>query len=100
MSRFHALILDEVEHYVGNCPENDQVKIKAAMVTMEKGDFQSVHTKLLQGPIKELIVKNHRLIFFIIPPRIYFVRGFRKKSQKTPKHEIESALKKYKFINK
>ena len=63
------------------------------MVTTEKGDFQSTHTKSFQGLVKELIVKDHRLLFFIIEPVIYFVRSFKKKSQKTPRHEIDYALK-------
>ena len=55
---------------------------------MESGDFESLEIKTLKTPIKELIIKRYRLLFFINKDLIYFVNAFMKKTQKTPKNEI------------
>lgn len=65
---------------------------------MEQGAFHSVYIKTLRGPIKELIVKQYRMLFFTLGYTIYFVRVFRKKSKKTPRKEIEYAERIYKLI--
>lgn len=49
--------------------------------------------------MKELRVKKYRLIFFIHEEIVYFVRIFIKKTDKTPRNEIEMAEKYYKLIN-
>lgn len=65
---------------------------------MELGCFDSVLIKTLRTPIKELIIKRYRLLFFIEGNLIYFVGSFVKKSNKTPKHEIDIAEKLFKNI--
>jgi phage-related protein len=60
---------------------------------MAEGDFDSVSTKQLKGPIRELISGNHRISYFLEGSLLCFVRGFPKKTNKTPKKEIEFAEK-------
>ncbi len=79
---------------------SDQAKIDAAITTLEQGDFQSVEIKTLRGKIKELIVRSFRIIFFINGDVIYFVSGFKKKTRKTPRSEIENAQNILKLLNK
>ena len=79
---------------------NERAKIMSAVDRMASGDFQSVFIKKLRDEIKELKVKRHRLIFFIKDQGIYFVGVFMKKTAKTPKREIENALKIYQRIIK
>ena len=62
------------------------------------GRFSAVQTKKLRGPVRELVVGNHRLTYFVLGSVFYFVRGFRKKTAKTPKAEIKYAEKIYKIM--
>lgn len=66
---------------------------------MRQGKESLVKTKQLRGPIRELIVGKHRITYFTLDTTIYFVRGFRKKSAKTPRSEIEYAHQVYKILN-
>jgi len=65
---------------------------------MKNGDFAIVHIKKLRGPIQEIIVGHHRFTYFQLDSTLYFVRGFRKKSTKTPPQEIAYAESIYKII--
>jgi len=49
----------------------------------------------LKTPIRELIIKNYRFVFFINKNKIWFVGAFIKKTIKTPKVEIKNAQKLY-----
>lgn len=84
--------------YIGSVPETDQAIIAAHVKYMQSGDFESVRTKQLHGPIRELIVGHHRLTYFEFGASLYFVRGFRKKTTKAPKSEIDYAEKVYKIM--
>ena len=96
--RISAQFLSPAKDYIATLPESDQGIIAADIDAMRSGDFESVSTKQLRGPIRELIVGYHRLTYFNIKDQLYFVRGFRKKSRKTPKKEIDYAEKIYKMI--
>ncbi len=99
MQKFlNALFLDEVEKFIHALTSGEQGKIAAAIAIMRTGDFKSVYTKTLRGQIKELKVREYRLIFFIKHQIIYFVGVFTKKSAKTPKKQIENAQKIYNQI--
>ncbi len=98
MDKLKALFLEESSDFIEQLPDTDKAKVLAAIKTMET-DFDAVYTKLLRSPIRELIVKKYRLLFFIKENIIYFVLGFVKKSQKTPVREIERAKHIYKLIN-
>jgi phage-related protein len=84
--------------YIGSISETDQAVISAHVECMRLGDFESVHTKQLRGPIREMIIGHHRLTYFEFDTGLYFVRGFRKKTAKAPKSEIDYAEKVYKIL--
>lgn len=77
----------------------DQAIVAVQIEYMCLGDFESVRTKQLRGPIRELISGHHRLTYFGLDSMLYFVRGFRKKTAKTPREEIDYAEKIYKMLN-
>ena len=84
-------ILPRAKEYIARLSGKDQGRVAADIDALSKGDFDSIATKLLRTPIHELIVGNHRFTYFVIPPLLWFVSGFLKKSQKTPKKEIQYA---------
>lgn len=99
-NKYFALFLDNVKNFIGTLSNENQGKINATVTAMEAGNFESIYIKTLKTPIKELVVKNYRLIFFIHRTTIYFIGAFIKKSAKTPRKEIENAEKMYKIIIK
>lgn len=90
--------LSPAKEYIGSIPVTDQATVAAHVVYMRLGDFESVRTKQLRGPIRELIVGHHRLTYLEFGANLYFVRGFRKKTAKAPKSEIDYAEKVYKIL--
>lgn len=92
-------ILDKVEEFLESLPEKDSAKILAAIRFIGLGHSELVDTKQLDGRIRELIIKRYRFPYFQYKRVWYFVGGFIKKSQKTPKREIENAKEIYKTIN-
>ena len=95
---FKTLILQAAQQYIDSSAKSEQGAIQADINAMERGNFDSVYTKTLKGKIRELIVGRHRITYFTIGTMMYFVRGFRKKSAKTPKAEIECAEHVYKLM--
>lgn len=93
-------ILGPAKEYIESLEGSEQGTIRADIETMQSGDFNSVHTKHLRNRIRELIVGGHRITYFQTDNKLYFVRGFRKKSAKTPRKEIEYAEKIYNVIIK
>ena len=90
--------LSPAKTYTGSIPVTDQAIVAAHIECMRTGDFESVRTKQLRGPVRELIVGHHRLTYFEFGANLYFVRGFRKKTAKAPKSEIDYAEKVYKIM--
>lgn len=90
--------LSSATEYIRSVSETDQAIIAAHVECMRSGDFGSIRTKQLRGPIRELIVRHHRLTYFDFDATFHFVRGFRKKTAKTPKSEIDYAEKIYQMI--
>ena len=97
-NKYSALFLEDVKKFIATLKNSDQGKISATVATMESGDLDSVYIKTLKTPIKELIVRRYRLVFFIHNTTLYFIGGFIKKSAKTPRREIDNAGKIYKMI--
>ena len=95
---FQILLFDEVKDFIRSRGSLDEAKILAAIAALRNRGSQSVYVKVLRRPIRELIVKQYRLIFFSVHHTLYFVGAFIKKSQKTPKHEIDRAENIYKKI--
>lgn len=94
--QLNILFLSPAKDYIATLSASEQGTISADIKIMEIGDFDSVNTKQLRGPIRELIIDYHRLIYFGIGNTLYFISGFRKKSRKTPQKEIIYAEKIYK----
>ncbi len=96
--RHRVQFLEPATEYISSIPEADQAAVAAHISYMSSGDLESVQTKQLRGHIRELIVGHHRLTYFQLDSVLYFVRGFRKKTAKAPKSEIDYAEKIYKML--
>ncbi len=88
--------LEHAKKYITSIPDAEQGAMQRDIEAILTNELETISTKQLKGPIRELIIGHHRLIYFKIGMVIYFVRGFRKKSAKTPKKEIEYTEKIYK----
>lgn len=97
-NRYQATYFESITNFLSELPRNDRAKILSCVSKMEEGDFQSPYIKTLRGPVKELIVKQYRFLFFIHEQSIYLVRAFWKKSMKTPRTEIEYVERFYKMF--
>lgn len=95
---FYSHILAPASDYINNLRLADNAAILSDIKAMESGKFDAVHTKQLKGEIRELVVGRHRISYCKIGPTLYFIRGFLKKSAKTPKYEIEYAEQVFKMI--
>jgi len=84
--------------YLYSLPKLERSRIIEDMQMLAQTDNRSVRTKQLKGPVRELIVGDHRLTYFKFADALYFVRGFRKRTRKTPPAEIEYAEKAYKAV--
>jgi hypothetical protein len=87
-SSFTTLILESVEDFIEGQSLSDKAKIAAAVTVMTKGGKESwhlLHIKTLKSPIKELIVKQYRIIFFSEKNTIYFIGAFVKKQPRPPR---------------
>ena len=98
MKIYFAIWIGNTIDFIERLPEKTRIKINSAVDFHEEGDFKSLYVKTLSGPIRELIVKRYRIIFFIYHTDLYLISGFVKKTAETPKREIEKAEKLYKTI--
>ena len=96
----YVYILDDVNNYLETLSSVEKGKVFADIEALGLGHYSLVHTKKLRGKIQELIVKQHRLLFFRVNRYIYFIDAFRKTTKKTPRNRIERAEKIYKQIIK
>lgn len=96
--RYRATLLDSVNEFVDKLPRAERAKIFGTIEKMRSGDWSSVYVKTLKGPIRELIVKQNRILFFINENVLHFIHAFRKKTAKTPPQEIERAEQIYKLF--
>lgn len=84
-------VIPAAREYIFSISEKDHGKITSAIQALKEGRFEEVYTKQLKGDVRELIVGKHRISYFKLNSTLYFVRGFAKKTAKTPKKEIEYA---------
>lgn len=84
-------ILDPVTEYLANIDKRGRGRIYSDIQSLRRGNFAAVRTKQLKAEIRELIRGRHRITYFKIGTTLYFVRGFTKKTAKTPKNEIAYA---------
>ena len=92
-------LFDDVTDFINTLPEDVAGKIVSSLKSLELNETKGLTIKTLKGKIKEIIVKQYRLVFFILGETIYIVDGFKKQSQKTPKRMIEKTEYIYKKIN-
>lgn len=97
-NKLRAILLRGIEDFIFDLSPNDQNKIFGAIEILRNRKFDSVYIKQIRGNIKELRVRKYRLLFFIYKEIIYFGRIFIKKTNKTPKNEIDTTEKYYKLI--
>jgi phage-related protein len=100
MTVYSVHYLRLASEYLESIPRRSRISIKADIEDMSLGKLSVPHTKQLRGPIHELISGHHRLIYFILGQAIYIIRGFRKKSNRTPRDEIRYAQKVYKLMKR
>jgi|SRR3989338_9742639 len=92
-------ILDAVSKFLDSIPVEDSAKITAHLKSFQENRTESLIVKPLKGKIKEIVVRQYRIIFFIKGTAGYVVDAFRKQSAKTPKRVIERVEKIYKGIS-
>lgn len=95
---FKAVFLDKVKKHINSLSLSDQAIVAAHVQSLAEGRYDLIYTKTLKSPICELVVRQFRLLYFVIEETIYMVSIFRKKTQKTPKREIQQAEKIYKMF--
>lgn len=91
-------VFSDVLEYLHTLTIAEQSIANRLIDALRANESAGVRTKQLKGPVRELIVGNHRITYFVIEDRMCFVRAFRKKTKKTPPAEIKYAEKAYKAI--
>jgi phage-related protein len=97
-NRYRAIVFNSVSDFINELPQAERAKIFGSINKIKGGDWSSLHIKTLKGPLRELVVKQYRLIFFMSEDVLYFVRAFQKKTAKTPPQEVEQAERIYKLV--
>jgi len=90
------IITDDVLEFIESLSIKDQDKIMGSIGSFSKRQFDAIYIKQIFGEIKELRVRKYRLLFFVDDNSVHFIRIFIKKTNKTPKQEIELAIKYFK----
>ncbi len=98
MIKLGLQFLNQATNFIHSLPEGDQLKIAMEIESMRQGDFESAYIKTLRGPIKELISRKNRIIFCLEGSTLYILRGFTKKSMKTPRRELEASERIYSLL--
>ena len=93
-----ALFLERAKKYMDGIPATDKGTVLKDIECLVVNETDSIYIKQLRGSIRELIVGHHRITYFKLKNALYFVSGFRKKSAKTPKQEIEYAQKTLNYL--
>jgi phage-related protein len=94
-----------VEEFIKSQNSKTIAKIMHVIDLLEKyGSFLSMpHSKKLSSPIYELRVRGKpeiRILYVFIDGNICLLHAFKKQTQKTPKKEIDTALKRLKVLTK
>ena len=89
---------DSVLREIDDFGENDSVKVFKVVELLKKYGHAvlETHIKHIDEKIWEIKVDRYRVFYFLYENQHYIlVRAFMKKTQKTPKREIEIAEKRY-----
>ena len=92
------IVLEAVKKYIAEISHSERGSILRDIDALCSNEAKNVHTRQLRGKIRELKVGPHRITYFELGGILYFVNGFRKKSKKAPKREIEYAEHVYKLM--
>ena len=95
----HIHVLNDVKEFFEGLSQDAAAKIYAHLQLFQENHTEGLVIKSLKGKIKELIVKQYRIVFFTISNTGYIVDAFRKQSRKTPKRIIERAEEIYRVIS-
>lgn len=98
--RLPVFFLSGAKTYADSMTDSDRGTLARDIEALADAEIDSIRVKILARPVFELIVGYHRFTYFELDACLYIMRGFRKKSAKTPKKEIEYAQKMYKLLNK
>lgn len=93
-------ILDAVHRFLDSISVDDAAKIAAHLKSLQDDHTEGLTIKPLKGKIKEIVVRQYRVIFFVIGAAGYAVAAFQKQGRKTPKRIIVHAEKIYKDIKR
>lgn len=83
-----------VKDYIGDLPDRERAKVKALIDHLsEKVVLNEPHTKKMTGysGLYELRPGAHRIFYCYHEGKVVLLHAFRKKSDKTPQREIETA---------
>ncbi len=83
-----------VREYIESLPDKDRAKAKALIDYLsEKVVLNEPHAKKIAGyaGLYELRPGSHRIFYCYHERRVVLLHAFRKKSDKTPRREIETA---------
>ncbi|MCY4378682.1 MAG: type II toxin-antitoxin system RelE/ParE family toxin [Candidatus Dadabacteria bacterium] len=93
---------DSVDEELGDLPVEMRAKFIHICELIEEFGHEQVgmpHLKHLEGPLWEMRMKSSRVLYVKVPhKRVVVVRVFMKKTQKTPRREIDLALRRAKSI--
>lgn len=77
----------------------DKIMVKLHMLALAGNRLGPPHVKFLLDKIWELRVKNERILYVtIIGNNIYLLHNFTKKTQKTPRHDLQIAIQRFKQL--
>lgn len=91
----NLIVFDEVRAFIKNLEGDTRGKIYTSLEFLAVGKMDAILVKPIKGKIKELSVKQYRIIFCQIGDVIYAIAGFKKQSKKTPHRIIERAEQMY-----
>ncbi|PIZ68873.1 hypothetical protein COY13_00335 [Candidatus Roizmanbacteria bacterium CG_4_10_14_0_2_um_filter_36_35] len=93
---------NRVDRTIRKLPYTDQSQIVGSIQLLRDYGFSlsALYLKKLIKDIWELRSGRYRLLFGMIKEKVIIVNIFFKKSQKTPKNEIELAVKRLKIYEK
>jgi len=92
-----------VEKFIGNLEETTTAKVFRNIDLLEKfgHELRSPHTKKIKTNLFELRIRGQqevRIFYTFYKKEIVLLHGYVKKSQKTPKRELEYALKQFRVL--
>ena len=89
---------DSVVKEIDNFGENDSIKVYKTIELLKTYGHAILenHIKHIDGKIWEIKIDRYRMLYFLYENQHYIlIRAFMKKTNKTPKAEIELAEKRY-----